>query len=196
MNKDLKNAFADLGTIAADSLSGALTLGLVPVGSLVRAGREAYSAYRAYHLEKKLNKFLETIQTDDITSEDIEEFIESLEDKKEEVSNYMQGLLINAECEEKAKLMAYIYKAAVRKEIDYKKMLKLCSIVETSFVYDLKDLPLYENENEELIEESNYLTNLGLIDNYVGGIWSDTQSVQLNSTGLLLLDILRKENWF
>lgn len=196
MKKELKRAITDLGTVAADTLSGALTVGLLPVGSLVKAGNEVYSAYRIGHLEQKLNKFLETIQSGDITTEEIEEFLEGLEDKKEYVSDYLQGLLINAETAEKTKLFAYIYKAAVRKEIDHDTMLKLCSTINNSYIFDLKLLPNYQEENTEQIEEANPLINLGLIDNYVGGVWMDNQSVQLNPIGLKLLRILEKENWF
>lgn len=178
MTKDLKNALADLSVVSADAVSGVLTLGIVPAGSLVKASVEVYSAYRIGHLEQKLNKFLETIQSGDTTREEIEEFLEGLEDKKEYVSDYLQGLLINAETAEKTKLFAYIYKAAVKKEIDHDTMLKLCSIVNNSYIFDLKLLPDYCESNEDLIEEANPLINLGLINNYIGGcgqiikVWS------------------------
>lgn len=37
---------------------------------------------------------------------------------------------------------------------------------------------------------------LGLTDNYIGGVWKDMPSFQLNNLGHILYDILNSNNWF
>lgn len=106
------------------------------------------------------------------------------------------GLLISVESEDKALLMGYIYKAAVKGRINHIQMLRLCSIINRSFVFDLKALHEFEEESENESIEAMNLINLGLIDNYIGGYWKNVPTVQLNEIGLILLDILKSEEWF
>ena len=53
----------------------------------------------------------------------------------------------------------------------------------------------YEDASTIYSIEAMNLINLGLIDNYVGGIWKNEPTYELNETGILLLSILKKENW-
>lgn len=93
--------------------------------------------------------------------------------------------------------MAYIYKARMYDKItDNNMMLRLCSIVSKAFVADLKSLGNYIEENEcESIEANNFV-NLGLINNFIGGVWKDGPSLVLNDIGKLLFQILESEGWF
>lgn len=52
----------------------------------------------------------------------------------------------------------------------------------------------YSKEN--LRKMARNFINLGLIDNYVGGVWKDMPSFQLNNLGHRLYDILNRNNWF
>lgn len=169
---------------------------LLPVGSIAKSFIQSGIAIRDYFFLKKLNTFLFSINIDDISDEEIDSFFKTLENKKEKVEEYILGLLISVESEDKALLMGYIYKAAVKARIDHIKMLRLCSILNHSFIYDLKALPEFEEESENDSIEAMNLINLGLIDNYIGGYWKGKPTLQLNELGLILLDILKREEWF
>lgn len=185
---------SETGNIAIAGLDGLIPL--LPVGSIAKTFFKSGIAFRDYFFLKKLNTFLFSINTDDISDEEIDGFFKKLENKKEEVEKYLLGLLISVESEDKALLMGYIYKAAVKGSINHMQMLRLCSIINRSFVYDLKALPEFEEESENDSIEAMNLINLGLIDNYIGGYWKDNPTLQLNETGLILLDILKSEEWF
>ena len=148
-----------------------------------------------WYFINKLSTFLE--QSSDISNEKKEKFIESLnESDYKRISSYLTHLLYASEEEEKARIMGMIYKSRLLNEIDNDLMLRLCSIVCKSFLPDLKKLPLYiDNGKEKSIEANNFI-NLGLIDCYVGGIWIDEPSWQLNEIGEKLCNILSQNNWF
>ena len=193
--KKLKSiVLSETGNVANACLDGVISL--LPVGSIAKSSIQSGISIRDYFFLKKLNTFLFSINTDDISDEEIDGFFKTLENKKEQVEEYLLGLLISIESEEKALLMGYIYKAAVKGRINHIQMLRLCSIINRSFVYDLKTLPEFEEESENEYIEAMNLINLGLIDNYIGGYWKNNPTIQLNETGLMLLDILKSEEWF
>lgn len=193
--KKLKSiVLSETGNVANACLDGVISL--LPVGSIAKSFIQSGISIRDYFFLKKLNTFLFSINTDDISDEEIDGFFKTLENKKEQVEEYLLGLLISIESEEKALLMGYIYKAAVKGRINHIQMLRLCSIINRSFVYDLKTLPEFEEESENESIEAMNLINLGLIDNYIGGYWKNNPTIQLNETGLMLLDILKSEEWF
>ena len=193
--KKLKSiVLSETGNVANACLDGVISL--LPVGSIAKSFIQSGISIRDYFFLKKLNTFLFSINTDDISDEEIDGFFKTLENKKEQVEEYLLGLLISIESEEKALLMGYIYKAAVKGRINHIQMLRLCSIINRSFVYDLKTLPEFEEESENEYIEAMNLINLGLIDNYIGGYWKNNPTIQLNETGLMLLDILKSEEWF
>ena len=193
--KKLKSiVLSETGNVANACLDGVISL--LPVGSIAKSFIQSGISIRDYFFLKKLNTFLFSINTDDISDEEIDGFFKTLENKKEQVEEYLLGLLISIESEEKALLMGYIYKAAVKGRINHIQMLRLCSIINRSFVYDLKTLPEFEEESENEYIEAMNLINLGLIDNYIGGYWKNNPTIQLNETALMLLDILKSEEWF
>lgn len=185
---------SETGNIANAYLDSLIQL--LPVGSIAKSFIQSGIAIRDYFFLKKLNTFLFSINTADISDEEIDGFFKTLENKKEKVEEYILGLLISVESEDKALLMGHIYKAAVKGRINHVQMLRLCSIINRSFVYDLKALPEFEEESENDSIEAMNLINLGLIDNYIGGYWKGNPTLQLNETGLILLDILKREEWF
>lgn len=193
--KKLKDiVLSECGNVSNAFLDGLIPL--LPVGSIAKSFFQSSIAIRDYFFLKKLNTFLFSINTDDVSDEEIEDFFKTVGNNKEKVEEYLLGLLISAESEDKALLMGYIYKAAVKGKVDHMQMLRLCSIINRSFVYDLKTLPEFEEESENESIEAMNLINLGLIDNYMGGYWKDNPTIQLNDTGLILLDILKSEEWF
>ena len=131
-----------------------------------------------------------------VNDDEIEDFFESLGKDNEKITEYLIGLLNNAESGDKTLIMGFIYKAAVKKQISHLEMLRLCSIIDRCFIPDLRKLPLFKTPTEgNSIEAMNFI-NLGLIDTYVGGIWKNDDTVTLNHTGLKLLQILNSEHWF
>lgn len=92
--------------------------------------------------------------------------------------------------------MGFIFVSSVLKDIDTNMMLRLCSIVNRAYIYDLQSLPMYINKSDENSIAANNFISLGLIDNFVGGIWKDSPSYELNEIGINLFNILSKNNWF
>ena len=104
--------------------------------------------------------------------------------------------LLRAEDDEKAELMGFVYEECVYGRIDNMMLLRLCSIIDRAFLYDLLELPKYMEENSDDNDAAYNFINLGLIDNYVGGVWKDMPSFLLNNLGHRLYDILNRNNWF
>ena len=97
--------------------------------------------------------------------------------------------------------MGYIYKERVYGRIDDEMFLRLCSIVDRAFVFDLKFLPnyveghKYTNDENDLIV--NQFINLGLIDNDIDtGAWSYGAIIGLNDIGLNMHQILESNGWY
>ena len=164
------------------------------VGSLIKLGK-VFITIKDWWFTKKLGKFLTA--SEDIDEETKNQFYSSLsqEDYKR-ISAYLIHLLSTAEEEDKAMIMGSIYKARLMNRIDNDEMLRLCSIVTRAFLPDLKKLPDYLEDNTDISLEAQSFINLGLIDNFVGGVWKDDESCCLNDTGKLLHDILSESGWF
>ena len=164
------------------------------VGSLIKLGK-VFINIKDWWFTKKLAKFLTA--SEDIDEETKNQFYSSLsqEDYKR-ISAYLIHLLSTAEEEDKATIMGSIYKARLMNRINNDEMLRLCSIVTRAFLPDLKRLPDYLEENTDISLEAQSFINLGLIDNFVGGVWKDDESCCLNDTGKLLHDILSESGWF
>ena len=117
-------------------------------------------------------------------------------DKRKRIYDYIMEYLLRAEDDEKAELMGFVYEECVYGRIDNIMLLRLCSIIDRAFLYDLLELPKYMEENSDDSDAAYNFINLGLIDNYVGGVWKDMPSFQLNNLGHRLYDILNRNNWF
>lgn len=164
------------------------------IGSIIKLGRVGCK-FQEHHFVRKLAKFLEKEQ--DIPIEEKEKFLNGLSSKqRKKMYEYLTHYLLRAEDDAKADIMGYIYKERVYGRIDDEMFLRLCSIVDRAFVFDLRALPEYVEENtEDSVEANNYI-NLGLIDNFVGGYWKDGPSYKLNETGIVLHQILNNNGWF
>lgn len=126
-----------------------------------------------------------------------EKFLDSLTPKRRtKIYDYVVHYLFHAEDDEKADIMGLIYRTRVLDEIDDEMFLRLCSIVNKAFISDLKALPKYIEENSENSIEAQNFINLGLIDNYLGGVWKDYDSYELNQVGRKLHEVLNSEGWF
>ena len=116
---------------------------------------------------------------------------------RKQIHDYIVTYLLRAEDDRKADIMGFLYKECVLENIDLMTFLRLGSIVDRVFWEDLKQLPLYyQKEVGDFSIEANNFIGLGLIDNYVGGIWKNAPTCTLNEVGEQLYEILHKYNWF
>lgn len=191
--KDFVRSGADIDLeVSADVLETFLEIPYV--GSLIKLGRLAHR-YQDFHFIRKLAKFLEKEM--DIPKKEKEKFLNSLTPKRRrKLYEYLTHYLLRAEDDAKADIMGYIYKERVYGQISDEMFLRLCSIIDRVFVFDLRALPKYvENNTEDSIEANNYI-NLGLIDSYVGGVWKNEPSYVLNEIGQKLHRILESNGWY
>ena len=183
-----------------DSSAVELTAGIFdaiqgfPLGTLILSTFKAGVGITDYLLFKRFARFLNPIKGRD---KDVKDYLDTLTPKrKEKLVEYLLSLLSKADSDEKARIMGFIFKAAVDQQLGYEMMLILVSIVERSFVSDLRHLPDYVQPSTDFTVASNEFINLGLIDNETGGYWKDQPTVQLNGIGKNLLRILNDEGWF
>jgi hypothetical protein len=189
----LREAGCDILVATADLIP------FIPIGSIVAAAAKGVASVQDYLFCKKIGKFLETIDYSGITDEQINSFraeINKIPHFEQKINEYLLNLISNAESEDKAKIMGFIFVSSVLKDIDTNMMLRLCSIVNRAYIYDLQSLPMYINKSDENSIAANNFISLGLIDNFVGGIWKDSPSYELNEIGINLFNILSKNNWF
>lgn len=164
------------------------------IGSLIKLGWIGFKGYELFYI-KKLARFLE--KENEIPEKEKEEFLNGLGPKqRKKIHEYLTHYLLHAEDVEKADIMGYIYIERIRKNIDNKMFLRLCSIIDKVFLFDLRVLPKYIEESTEDSIEANNFINLGLIDNFVGGYWTDDSSYKLNEVGIALHQILEKNRWY
>ena len=164
------------------------------IGSVIKLGRIGCKYYELFFI-RKLAKFLE--KETEISEIEKEEFLNSLGPKqRKRIHEYLTHYLLHAEDAAKADIMGYIYKERVRMAIDNKMFLRLCSIIDKAFLFDLRVLPKYIKKTTEDSIEANNFINLGLIDNFVGGYWTNDSSYKLNEVGIALHQILEKNRWY
>lgn len=164
------------------------------IGSLVKLGLLG-NKYAEYRFIKKASKFLK--KDIEIPLDKKKQFLSNLKSKdRKRIYDYIMEYLLRAEDDEKAELMGFVYEECVYGRIDNMMLLRLCSIIDRAFLYDLLELPKYMEENSDDSDAAYNFINLGLIDNYVGGVWKNMPSFQLNNLGHRLYDILNRNNWF
>lgn len=165
------------------------------IGSVIKIG-QVYGKYNELRFVKKLARFLKSDL--DIKEEEKHAFLDSLtSEHRKQIHDYIVTYLLRAEDDRKADVMGFLYKECVLENIDLMTFLRLGSIVDRVFWEDLKQLPLYyQKEVGDFSIEANNFIGLGLIDNYVGGIWKNAPTCTLNEVGEQLYEILHKYNWF
>ena len=165
------------------------------IGSVIKIG-QVYGKYNELRFVKKLARFLKSDL--DIKEEEKHAFLDSLtSEHRKQIHDYIVTYLLRAEDDRKADIMGFLYKECVLENIDLMTFLRLGSIVDRVFWEDLKQLPLYyQKEVGDFSIEANNFIGLGLIDNYVGGIWKNAPTCTLNEVGEQLYEILHKYNWF
>ena len=178
------------------------TIANIPyIGPLFRLGKVAKS-YIDYRFFRKLGRFLK--YANEIPEEKVTEFLDNLEFKdKKRILDYLTQLLYTAEDDDKADIMGKIYIRRVYGEIDNDMLLRLCSIVNRSFVADLSHLADYReiSENNDFVTDN--LVALGVLadagnvyeeskDDWEGTGFGPTKHA-LNKIGLTLFHILNGE---
>lgn len=163
------------------------------IGSLFKLGKVAVS-YMDYRFVRKLHFFLAEVEN--IKMEKKEKFLDGLSEKDyKRINAMMTHLLYSAEEDGKATLMGKIYRSRILEEIDEEMMLRLCSVVNRSFLADLDHLQEYVKP----IMKDDYITSnlysFGLLR--IKGPEADGESIDLggqymvNEVGRLLLRIMR-----
>ena len=171
------------------------TTDLLYIGSLFKLGKVAVS-YMDYRFVRKLHFFL--AESENIEKEKKKEFLNSLSEKDyKRINAMMTHLLYSAEEDGKATLMGKIYRSRLLGEIDDEMMLRLCSVVNKSFLADLDHLTEYieENESDDYIRDN--LNALGLLQD-LGTLHEDANGMdtfgptshKLNVVGRELLRIM------
>lgn len=184
----LNSPAADLTGSILDALQG------IPFGGIVVSAYKTGIGIADFLLFKKFASFLNPMKGKE---NEINDYLGRLSPiKQRKLGEYLLSLLSKSDSEEKARIMGLVFKAAVKKLITHEMMLRLVSIVERSFVADLKSLPIYKMDCEVFTTATNELINLGLIDNEIGGYWKNQPTVHLNEVGKCLLNILSDERWF
>lgn len=175
--------------------NGLNVIPFVPVGTIIKNVANHIGTYRDVRFAQKLEIFLCPL-SEDFDKDQFESFWKGAGDKKQNISQYLIGLLDAAETDEKADMMGCVYHAAVLGKIDHDEMLRFCDVIKKCYVADLMSLPQYIDPNDEDSIIVQNLTNLGLIDNYAGGSWKGKPDVKLNAYGHKLYDILSSEGYF
>lgn len=164
------------------------------IGSLYKLGKAAIN-YMDYRFVKKLHYFL--AESENIEQEKNEEFLNSLdEEANKRISGMLTQLLYTADEDGKATLMGKIYRSRLLGEIDVDMMLRLCSVVNKSFLADLDHLKEYETENASDDYIRDNLNALGLLQD-LGTLHEDANGMdsfgptshKLNVVGRELLRI-------
>lgn len=175
--------------------SGLNVIPFVPVGTIIKNAANQIGTYRDLRFAQKLETFLFPL-LEDFDKDKFDSFLEKVGDQKENVSQYLIRLLDAAETDEKADMMGCIYHAAVLGQIGHEEMLRYCDIIRKCFVFDLKQLPKYLEPTDGDSITCQNLINVGLIDNYSGGMWKDEPDVVINDFGRKLYDILSNEGYY
>ena len=163
------------------------------LGSLIKLGRVGKGIIDL-HFVRKIAIFLQ--QSDDISSEKKEAFLEKLDKKdRKRMYEYLMHLLYTAEEDKKADVMGKVYRDRIMGNIDNDIFLRLCSAINKVYIDDVDRLRDYIKPNPK----DDYVTN----NLYSSGLLQTTESMfevsafvvggsyVLNDIGKHLLRILK-----
>lgn len=140
------------------------------IESLFKLGKVAVNIMD-YWFVRKLRIFLE--QSENLDVEKKERFLKDLSAKDyKRIGRYLTQLLYSTDEEGKAELMGKIYKSRLLDEIDNEMMLRLCSVVNNSFLSDLDYLEDFVSETGRDDYISDNLNALGLLQDK-GNMYKD-----------------------
>lgn len=183
------------GEIASDILT---VLEKFPwLGSLIKLGRIG-SGFIDLHFVYKIAKFLQ--QSEDIPEEKKEKFLQKIDKKqRKKMYEYLMHFLYVAESAEKAEIMGIIYRERIFNRIDDSLFLRLCSVIKSSFVEDLKHLGEYVELNDKNDYITDNLASCGLISipasNFKGESLIIESRYTLSNIGKTLYEILKSARW-
>lgn len=149
------------------------TADLLYLGSLFKLGKVAVN-YMDYRFVRKLHFFL--AESENVEPERKEKFLESLSPKDyKRINAMMTHLLYSTEEDGKATLMGKIYRSRLLGEIDDEMMLRLCSVVNKSFLTDLNYLKDFVSETGRDDYICDNLNVLGLLKDK-GNMYEDKRN--------------------
>lgn len=168
------------------------------IGSLIKIGRIGAN-YLDLHFVRKIARFLK--RSEDIPVEKKEAFLDKLDKKqRQKLYEHLVHFLYVAESDDKAEIMGILYRERVLDQIDDNLFLRLCAVVNNSYVEDLKQLGQYKEPTQTMDYVGDNLSSCGLISTYMDQRFSDGKlalltSRKLNAVGEKLHDILCKAQW-
>lgn len=194
INKRIDDELNNSGTEATLDLTIGLTDLLGPVATISKEVFKRFQTHREHTFYRKLTHFL--FPSRDIPQSDMESFISSLGKDNERIADYLINLIELAESYEETEVYGILYKATSLGDIDTETLLRLLSMLKNVYIPELKNLPMYVGDVSEEGPSGNLFINWGFIDNFPGGIWSNSPNYQLNELGENLHNILDKYKWF
>lgn len=201
MVSDKENDFVNkVSKLELDIISDILEelMGVCFIGPLIKIGRIG-SNYLDLHFVRKIARFLK--QSEDLPVEKKEAFLDKLNKKqRQKLYEYLVHFLYVAESDDKAEIMGLLYRERVLDQIDDNIFLRLCAVVNNSYVEDLKQLGQYKEPSQIKDYVGDNLSSCGLISTYMDQSFSNGKltfltSRKLNVIGEKLYDILLKSQW-
>lgn len=168
------------------------------IGSLIKIGRIGAN-YLDLHFVRKIARFLK--RSEDIPVEKKEAFLDKLDKKqRQKLYEHLVHFLYVAESDDKAEIMGILYRERVLDQINDNLFLRLCAVVNNSYVEDLKQLGQYKEPTQTMDYVGDNLSSCGLISTYMDQRFSDGKlalltSRKLNAIGEKLHGILCKAQW-
>lgn len=165
------------------------------IGSLIKIGRIGAN-YLDLHFVRKIARFLK--RSENIPIEKKEAFLDKLNKKqRQKLYEHLVHFLYVAESDDKAEIMGILYRERVLGQIDDNLFLRLCAVVNNSYVEDLKQLGQYKEPTQTMDYVGDNLSSCGLISTYMDERFSNGKltlltSRKLNAIGEKLHGILVK----
>lgn len=144
----------------------------------------------------------------DLTDDERNQFFDEVQRynkwQKAKLADYLTSLIAATDNDEKAMIMGWIYGERVKNAITNEMMLRLCSIVNKSFLSDLRTLEEYADTKVTSDYVSTNLFSLGLIKNigFDSGSYGANEDIDdggirytLSTPGRELFCILRRKGW-
>ena len=154
-------ALQDIAEVALDSgLMNGIAKDIPVIGTIVHLGKAAVTI-RDYFLVKKVLIFLGSLG--ETTSEQRQAFAKKIEadpKHRERVGEAIMLLLDRYDHLDKASLMAKVFCACIREEIDYNKFLRISTSIDRAFIEDLRELCYFSSKeiDRELKKRRNRTT--------------------------------------
>ena len=150
ITKDLAPIAQEMGEIAIDSVIKEGVLRDIPIiGSLVSLWNAQASVKEHLYL-KKLLAFLSQLSKSSMDERNV--FVErtlKTDKRKQQFGEAILHLIEHANTSEKTDLYGRFFLAHIKGEYEYEEVMKICSLIDSSFLPELRKLPLFMHAEAE-----------------------------------------------